>query len=533
MIRDMNAQSFFNKTVSSLSIVIYLFCFSTQSLAQTAFNLPRSTPEKEQVSSAAIAAFYEAAAKTNNEFHSFMLLRHGKVISEGWWAPYAPTLRHTMYSVSKSFTATAIGFAVTEKKITLQDKVVDFFKEQLPDTVSSMLAALTIKDLITMSAGQSPDPTGAILRGDTDWVKHFFEIPVVDTPGTKFLYNSAATFMLSAIIQKVTGEKLIDYLNPRLFHPLGIYNIDWEENPQGINSGGWGLRLKTEDMARFGQFFLQKGQWQGKQLLPASWIEEASSFKIKNAHDTALTQKAKSDWAQGYCYQMWRCRNNAYRGDGAFGQYIIVMPDQDAVIAITSETADMQSILNLVWEYLLPALKDNNVPVNTKAAQALKQAALNLKIPLPVYKDSKLAAKVSGKTYTLAANDASISKLSFLFKANQPGRLIIQYQTVSDTVILGKNSWAAATSYRTTGMPSLTGTTAPVGPAGLRTKIAAAYTWTSDQSLEIKLRYLESPHAETYRFSFDKNNIQLRIDNSLKAMAPGGNDKNPVFTGTY
>jgi CubicO group peptidase (beta-lactamase class C family) len=171
-----------------------------------------------------------------------------------------------------------------------------------------------------------------------------------------------ATYVLSAIVQKVTGEKVIDYLYPRLFRPLGIVGATWQESPQGINTGGWGLYLKTEDLAKMGQLFLQKGEWNGRQLLPAEWIEAASSAQVESlpagVRRENLKVKAKdSDWLQGYGYQMWRCRHNAYRADGAAGQYIIVMPDQNAVIAITANLGDMQAEINLVWKYLLPALK--------------------------------------------------------------------------------------------------------------------------------------------------------------------------------
>ncbi|MBX3258065.1 MAG: serine hydrolase [Chitinophagaceae bacterium] len=517
-----------------LSLTSFLFItFAVLTIqAQPPGSLPRSIPENENVSSGQVAHFLEEARNSKNEFHSYMLLRHGKVISEGWWAPYAPSLKHTMYSTSKSFTATAIGFAVTEQRLTLHDKVVSFFKDELPGSSSRFLQELTIKDLITMSAGQSPDPTGAILRNDK-WVKHFLSTPIVDTPGTKFLYNSAATFMLSAIIQKITGQKLIDYLTPRLFQPLGITGIDWEENPEGINAGGWGLRLKTEDMAKFGQLFLQKGNWEGKQILPASWIEEASSFKIKNAPDTALTLKAGSDWAQGYCYQMWRCRHNAYRADGAFGQYIIVMPEQDAVLAITSETPDMQHILNLVWTHLLPAFKTAPLPAEMETAASLKKQNEALQLPAPAFKPGNLSKKVSGKKYTFEANDAAINSISFRLKPKRANYVIVQYQDVSDTIQLGKDQWYRSISHRRSGIPSLTGTMPPAGENGQQTKIAAAYTWSDPQSLEIKVRYIESPHSEVWRFRFDKNNISLRIDNSLKAMAAGGNDKNPVIKGRY
>src|SRR5688572_26704603 len=220
---------------------LLLFLFVTVVIAQS--KLPRSNPEAESVSSDSIIKFLDAMNNSPHEMHSIMVLRHGKVIAEGWWKPYSAELKHTMYSVSKTFTATAVGFAVAENRLAVNDKVVSFFPAQLPDTVSTNLNELTIKDLLSMSVGQQPDPTFIGVTSDAPWVSTFLRLPVVHRPGTKFLYNSLGTYMLSAIVQKVTGERIVDYLRPRLFQPLGIEGMDWEIDPMGINSGGWGLKI--------------------------------------------------------------------------------------------------------------------------------------------------------------------------------------------------------------------------------------------------------------------------------------------------
>src|SRR6187455_1693762 len=288
--------------------------------------LPRSTPEAEGVSSKGIMEFLDAISNSKHEMHSIMILRHGKVIAEGWWNPYRPDLKHTLYSLSKSFTSTAVGFAVAEKKLSVNDKVTSFFPNKLPATISTFLTDLKIRDLLSMTAGQDPDPTGPVVVTN-DWIRSFFATPVLNKPGAVFLYNSAATYMLSAIVQKVTGEKIIDYLTPRLFKPLGIVGMDWETDLMGTNTGGWGLRVKTEDIARFAQLYLQKGKWNDQQILPAQWVEEATTFKIDTAPGVAQSKKDSSDWMQGYCYQFWRSRHNSFRGDGAFGQYALVLPE--------------------------------------------------------------------------------------------------------------------------------------------------------------------------------------------------------------
>ncbi len=398
-----------------ISVAFLILILNLQMAAQQAGSLPTSTPEKEGVSSEAISKFLAAAANSKTEFHSFMMLRHGKVVAKGWWNPYGPDLKHTMYSCSKSFTATAVGFALNEKLLSLTDKVISFFPDNLPDSMSNNLKELTVKDVLSMSDGQEPDPTFTVVSKDSNWVRGFLTVPVLYKPGSTFLYNSLGTYMLSAIVQKVTGQKVIDYLTPRLFVPLGISGMDWEVDPEGINTGGWGLRIKTEDMAKFGQLFLQKGTWNGKQVLPASWVNEASSLKIIQHPDLAQAKKDSSDWEQGYCYQMWRCRHNAFRADGAYGQFIIVLPEEDAVIAITTETQDMQAELNLVWEYLLPGFHKTALPENTAAAAKLNQQLAKLALPLPVKTTVASAVKNFSKTFSIEPNANHVQSLSFSF----------------------------------------------------------------------------------------------------------------------
>ncbi|HLK27292.1 MAG TPA: serine hydrolase [Puia sp.] len=474
--------------------------------------LPRSTPNAEGVSSQGIIDFLDAAAKTKHEFHSIMIMKHGKVVAEGWWNPYRPDIKHTMYSCSKSFTATAVGFAVSEHLLNVNDKVISFFPNELPDTVSKYLAELTVKDVLMMSDGQEPDPT-AIVAPTDNWVKSFLALPIVHEPGSTFLYNSAGTYMLSAIVQKVTGKKVIDYLMPRLFEPLGIGGIDWETDSRGINTGGWGLRLKTEDMAKFGQLFLQKGKWNGKQILPAEWVEDASTTKIIQHPDYSQAKRDSSDWEQGYCYQMWRCRHNAFRGDGAFGQYIIVMPDQDAVIAITSETINMQGELDLVWEYLLPALKNDKASANHNTEAVLKQRLASLS--LPQLKKNDIAAaenSINGKEFSLDQNEKNIQSASFQFK-NNICEVTFKTDTAQFELNFGSGKWqngsttmhgpylVAVAKANLTGLPPF--------------KIAGEYTWKDEHTLELVLRYIESPHTETITCSFDDKNIKMEFARSF------------------
>lgn len=468
-------------TVSLLSLILS-GCVDKQTMDV----LPRSIPEAESVSSEDILRFLDAVENSPHELHSFMFLRHGKVITEGWWDPYRSGLKHTLYSTSKSFTSTAVGFAVTEKLLSVEDKVISFFPEDLPDTVSPYLSELTVKDLLTMSAGQDPDPTFLVPSRDSNWVRGFLATPIVNEPGTKFLYNSLATYMLSAIVQKVTGERMIDYLTPRLFEPLVIQGMDWEVDPQGINTGGWGLRVKTEDMARFGQLYLQKGSWNGKQILPAEWIEEATTIKIEQAPDLPQATKDSSDWLQGYCYQFWRCRHHAFRADGAYGQFIIVMPDQDAVIAITVETPDMKDELNLVWEYLLPAIYEGDLPANDSMVTALKQRLSLLALPIEEKSvDPSFVSNISGKTFAIEPNAGHIASMSFTFSDNMC-HLLLQTDTAVYQLAYGSGVWQTGETSRRGPYLVMDANLNRLSPF----KVAGSYRWDDENTLKLVLRYI-------------------------------------------
>ena len=361
------------KITSFISIiaVVTLFTLAAGKPAPAAkVSLPRSTPEAQGVDSAVIRKFVEAADKQVNSMHSFMLVRYGYVVAEGWWKPEAAEKPHVMHSLSKSFTSTAIGLAVAEGKLSIDDPVLKFFPNDAPAEASDKLKQMRVRDLLTMTGGHQEE---AKLRETTaPWVKTFLAHPVPHKPGTHFLYNTPGSFMLSAIISKVTGQNTLEYLKPRLFDPLGIENPEWPVNDQGEIYGGWGLKIRTEDIAKFGQLYLQKGKWNGKQLVPAAWVEQATSKQVSNGSDPSR------DWDQGYGFQFWRCRHNAYRGDGANGQFCIVLPEQDAVIAITANTRDMQAELNVVWDNLLPAFQAKKLPANQSEQAKLKDTLANL-----------------------------------------------------------------------------------------------------------------------------------------------------------
>jgi CubicO group peptidase (beta-lactamase class C family) len=323
----------------------------------------------------AMENYFKAVEEAKQDLHSIMVVQHGNVIYQRWLSEGEQNKPHVLNSVSKTFTSAAVGLAISEGKLKLTDKLVSFFPDKLPAEQSDNLKAITIRDLLTMNCGHDTDPTRIVRDAeDGDWIKAFLAYPVEHQPGTFYCYNSLGTYMLSAIVQQVTGEKVVDYLTPRLFEPLNIEKPEWQESPQGINTGGWGLFLKTEDLARMGLCLLGGGKFAGKQVIPAGWVAEMSAKQVtcvnagmnerqlqeiqSNPEHPAYAayQPENNDWIQGYGYQMWRCRHGAFRADGANGQYIIVIPDKDAVVVTTAHIRNMQQELNLIWNHILPAL---------------------------------------------------------------------------------------------------------------------------------------------------------------------------------
>jgi CubicO group peptidase (beta-lactamase class C family) len=438
--------------------------------------------------------------------HSFMLVRHGHVVVEGWWAPYDADTPHILYSLSKSFTSTAVGLAIAEGKLSLDDEVLKFFPEDAPAEPSANLRAMRVRDLLRMSAGHQTEAplwrdAPGVMRDDP-WTKKFLAHPVPFKPGTHFLYNSPGTYMLSAIVQKVTGKTVLDYLRPRLFEPLGFKDPTWVASPQGVSAGGYGLFARTEEIARFGQLYLQKGMWQGKQLVPAAWVEEATARQTSNGSNP------KSDWEQGYGYQFWRCRHGAYRGDGAFGQYCLVLPEQDAVIAITSGVRDMQAVLNLVWDKLLPALKAEALPEDDAARRKLEAKLAGLTVRLPSGKaTTPLAAKVSGKWYKFPDNDRGIQAVALDFD-KESATLVVRTADGETRTPIGLGAWTKGRRGFANGLDR--GLGVPAHPL-----VAAGSAWTADDVFTVKLALVETPFSSTLTFQFDGDRLLLDAEHNV------------------
>jgi CubicO group peptidase (beta-lactamase class C family) len=467
-----------------LSAVVVL----SSAAAPAPFTFPRSTPEAQGIASADILGFIEAAEQKIDALHSVMIVRHGAVVAEGWWAPYRAGEPHMMFSLSKSFTSTAVGLAVAEGRLTIDDPVLKFFPEHAPAEPGDNLKAMRVRDLLTMTAGHhNEDIQQFPYTGEANVVGKFLSLPVAHKPGTFFVYNTPASYMLSAIVQKLTGETVLDYLRPRLFEPLGIVNPTWDASKQGVSLGGFGLHVRTEDIARFGQLYLQKGQWQGRQLVPAAWVEAATMRQVSNGSSPT------SDWEQGYGFQFWRSRHGFYRGDGAHGQFCLVLPQYDTVIAITAGTRDMGSVMNLVWDRLVPALTSSALPANPSSHDALGAKLRSLTLAPVTGAPTSAAAAGSGRRYVL--------------EKNQPGLEALTVSEAKGETTIGLRIAGSDQSF----------TAAP----GIWTHItgdgvAASGAWTAADTYTLKVVRYRTPFATTYRLRFSKDDaVTLDVERNV------------------
>ncbi|TPX03992.1 beta-lactamase family protein, partial [Schumannella luteola] len=328
-------------------------------------DLPHSTPGAEEVDARGISALLDALeADPAIRPHGLVLMRHGSVIAEGWWAPYRADRVQLLYSLSKSFTSAAAGLARADGLLDLDTPVLDYLPEYASDLADPRMQRMTVRHLASMASGHREETLDrAIAAGDGDLIRGFLRTPLDAEPGTVFAYNQPCTYTLAAIVQRAVGRSLVDYLRPRLLDPLGIREAYWIEQPPGRDLGFSGLHATTDAVARLGLLFLRGGRWGEAQLLDADWVAEASRVQVANPGDWG------ADWSQGYGLQFWMSRHG-YRGDGAYGQFCVILPEQDAVLAITSETHEMQRVLDHVWNLLLPAFDGPPDPVADAALAA-------------------------------------------------------------------------------------------------------------------------------------------------------------------
>ncbi len=448
--------------------------------------LPRSSPEAQGVDPQALADVIRTLTALP-ELHSIMVLRHGFVVAEGWAAPYSPDRLHEVFSLSKSVTSTAVGFAVDEGLFDVDDLVLDLVGDRAPEHPDMHLRRMRVRHLLTMTTGHDEDPSPVVFSSMGDWVQEFLSLPVEHEPGTHFVYNTAATYVLSALVQQATGQRLLDYLQPRLFEPLGIEGVTWEQSPTGVDTGGFGLSATTEDLAAIGLLYLQDGVWEGRQVLPDGWAAEATRLHVPNGDDP------DNDWQQGYGYQFWRCRPaNSWRGDGAFGQYIVGLPERDVVVAITAGRQDMHEYLDVLWDRLLPGLAD--APLEAGDHPQLDDAIAAMRFDLPVAEStSPTGERISGRRIVFDANPFGLVGATFEV-GDDVDRLIIDHGTHVLDGGVGRGEPVLGKVEVGRGSPTI------VRGAFRRRSpevVLVSGAWTTPDTYVVVVRFVESPFTLT------------------------------------
>ncbi|GAA4730918.1 hypothetical protein GCM10023216_23490 [Isoptericola chiayiensis] len=491
--------------------------------------LPRTDPAAHGVDPAVLARLVGQLDQVR-DVHSLMVLRHGAVVAEAWWDPFRAEEPHRMFSVSKSVTATAVGIAVAEGLLTTADRVVDLLPDDAPSDPGEHLAAMTVRDLLTMTSGHGTDTMNFTLRNlrkpGTSWARDILAAPVLHTPGTRFVYNTGATYLLSAILHRLTGERLLDWLTPRLLAPLGITGATWEQCPRGIDVGGYGLTLTTEQLAVLGQLWLQRGRWGSEQLVPGAWVDEMTAAQVPNGPDE------KPDWEQGYGYQFWRCRHDAYRADGAFGQFCVVAPALDAVVVLTSGTTDTETELVAVLD-ALQQMSDGGTPADGSSPAGTSSGAPwtpddTLAVDLPQGAASTMmAALVEGSTFVLA--DHAVEPPTGHGDEPGPGspddhgRELLRWHAVAVRHHGAQIALAWTTDEGEPWHEVRCGvgrwTTSQVELAGEAVDVAGAAAWTDHDTLALRLLWRGTPFALEIELVFggdgEGRHVEVAVDQNV------------------
>ncbi|MTD14723.1 serine hydrolase [Nakamurella sp. YIM 132087] len=436
---------------------------------------PSSTPEEQGLPSAAVTALVDRLEREGLEPHSLMVLRHGRLLAESFWAPYHPDGVQLLYSLSKSFTSTAAAFAEAEGLLDLSARAASHLDEP---AAGPRAASLTVHQLLSMSTGHRVDTLDGMI-GSADPVAAFFAHEPEQEPGSCFVYNNGATYTVGAIVQRVTGMTLTDYLRPRLFEPLGIDNSAWLQWPAGRELGFSGLHLTTGALARFGQLLLDDGRWHGEQLLPAGWVARASAPITDNS-----SHEGGVDWQQGYGYQYWRARHG-FRGDGAYGQYVLVLPEEDAVVVITSCQLDMQAVLDAVWEELLPAFTGGPLPASADA-DTLRRSLSGAQIAAP----ADVVEPASSGPWTFAHREGrEAARLTGVVveEAGDGWQLTVREGDRELTIRCGRGVW-----------PEVNGPWVARGG------------WTSPTTFEARIVAVQTPHHLLIRCDTDTGQVSTR-----------------------
>lgn len=457
--------------------------------------LPAVSPESAGCPSQAVLDFMSAVSRRRISLHSFLLMRHGKIAARCAYAPYTLSGRHRIYSVSKSVTSAAVGIAVKEGLLSLDDKPADFFPEEIDGTLHPFTARMTIQDLLTMRT---------VHRASTDtskgrWVHSFLNTPPSHPSGTTFAYDTTGTHMACAVLQKRTGQTVHDYLRTRLFDKLGMGPIYWERCDRGICLGGSGIWCTTEDMARFGQLYLQDGVWNGERILPEGWVKDTFTVHADNSSGNFTF-----DGTAGYGYYFWKARHG-WCAFGMGGQLIVIIPEKDLVFACTANTMEykdgQQLILDSLWETVYPALADGPLPENPAVQEELEKACASASLLGPEAEKSRSPweKRLSGKRIVLDEGCDGITEIELRFREKE-GELLLVKDGEERVIPFGVGSFRS-------GPDLFTGLD---GAAGLK--------WTSDNSCILQIELPDQVQRHEFRCVFlpDAMTVQIKSVGGLR-----------------
>lgn len=474
----------------------------------------RVTPESVGIDSGDIEWLLDRLESGFTEPHGLMIMRHGKICAEGWWNPYAPGIRHGLQSHSKTYAATAIGIAYTEGIVKLDERIIDIFPEHAPEQPSENLKRLTVHDVLCMGCGMDEMPMAT-----EHWIRDFLHTPVNHTPGTTYMYNSVGSSILSAIIVKKTGMSMHEYLKPRLYDKIGIFsdNHRWMKMPDGCEVGGGGLFATTEDNLRLMKLYADGGVWEGERILDDEYVKRATTLQNESATEAKNNPLAKDNFV-GYGYQIWMCRpNGVYRADGAMGQFTIVVPDKDMIIAITENASGAhwaQTTLDVMWEFLERIEKHPAKAENTEKSECLKNRMGRLALPNPKYAPySPIAANIEGRQWKVIDGDfymEDVGVAQHMSGCEMPQPIdVFCFHFTSDEIVM---DWENREEKERLVIATDGSRRHNTLPGRLISQVLLSGAWISENKLEVKARYIETCKEETLLFTFEEK--KLKITNS-------------------
>lgn len=485
----------------------------------------RVTPESVGIPSSAVEHLLDKLENGVTEMHGLMIMRHDKVCAEGWWAPYGPGIRHGLQSLSKTYSATAVGIACTEGILHLDEAVIDIFPDQIPGVPSDFLRRLKVRDVLCMGSGMEVLP-----EATENWIRDFLSTEIVHEPGTAFMYNSMGSTLLCAMVEVRSGESIAEYLKIRLFDKIGIdsHNTKWEYMPDGTAYGGGGFYATTEDNLRLMKLYKDGGRWNGEQILSADYVKQAISRQINSATEVKGNPEA-SDNFLGYGFQIWMCSpDEVYRADGAMGQFSIVCPKQDMIISI-NETATgahwAQNTLNIVWEFLkeIPeneASAEENGAIQDEAAEQLKRRMHHLAIEAPEFVRAhqyKTESEVHGAWYRVTSGRFGFEtevENSHSGQYGLPGIKRFRLQFDQDHCCMTFHQMEQEYEVEITLDGSRRWNRLELlGRAA--SEVYLSGTWTSEKCFEVQARWIETCYENHLKFNFNGDRIVIQKSNRV------------------